>query len=275
MKRPAEGKAWLTKKRGGAGGSHIVGRLPRGYVPGVYYQERIGGRAVSAFFIGNGKDACVLGFSEQWTAPSSKSLWRYGGAVRPATLPPALSETMASSVRRLARSFKIKGLASADFLVNDEGAFLLEINPRPGATLDIFDCGATPLLRLHIEAVRAGKLPSSAPKLADVMASAIVYAAAGGAAPPGMAWPKWTADRPKSSEWIDKNRPICTVLARAGTKIRAKRLIKERICKILAGFQSVSRGQDGEQTRRYRRSATNSAGERQRQGGATRQSAYR
>ncbi len=61
---------------------------------------------------------------------------------------------MISAVAGVARAFRIKGLASADFLVRDEEALLLEINPRPGATLDIFDCGATPLLRLHLDAVR-------------------------------------------------------------------------------------------------------------------------
>jgi methenyltetrahydromethanopterin cyclohydrolase len=240
--RPAKGGSWLAKKRGGAGGSHIVpSRLGRGS-PNVYYQERVEGRAVSALFVGNGSGARVLGFSEQWTAPTPKSLWRYGGAVRPAALSPASAQRMASAVMRIARSFKIKGLASADFMVRDGEALLLEINPRPGATLDIFDCGATPLLRLHVEAVRKGKLPPSGLKFEDAMASAIVYADHGGAAPSGFVWPEWSADRPKSSERIDKNRPICTVWARAGTKARAKRLIKERICKILAGFQSVSRG---------------------------------
>jgi predicted ATP-grasp superfamily ATP-dependent carboligase len=107
------------------------------------------------------------------------------------------------------------------------------------------------------------------------MATAIVYAKCGGATPPNVVWPDWTADRPKSSEWIDKNRPICTVLARAKTKTRAKRLVKERICKIINMFQTVSRGKDGEQTRRNRRHAPNSMGERQHQSGAARQSADR
>jgi predicted ATP-grasp superfamily ATP-dependent carboligase len=273
--RPAKGAGWLAKKRGGAGGSHIVPSRLMKAAPDAYYQERVEGRAVSALFIGNGSGARVLGFSEQWTAPAPKRLWRYGGAVRPAALSPASARRMASAVMRIAQSFKIKGLASADFMVTDGDALLLEINPRPGATLDIFDCGATPLMRLHVEAVTEGKLPTSGLKFEGAMASAIVYADKGGAAPSGFVWPEWSADRPKSSERIDKNRPICTVWARGSTKARAKRLIKERICKILAGFQSVSRGEDGEQKGRNRRSAPNDVAERQRQGGATRQSSHR
>jgi predicted ATP-grasp superfamily ATP-dependent carboligase len=268
--RPANSAGWIAKRIGGAGGSHIApGRLSR-HRPDVYYQRRLEGDAVSALFVANGADARVLGFSEQWTAPSSKSRWRYGGAARPAGLSRAVAQKMAWAARSVARQFKLRGLASADFLVDDEDAFLLEINPRPGATLDIYDCGTVSLLRLHVEAVTAGTLPASTLKFDDAMASAIVYAKRGGVTPPNMVWPEWTADRPKSSEWIDKNRPICTVLARAGTRIRAKRLIKERICKITNTFQTVSRGEDGEQKRRNRRRTPDRVGERQHQGGASR-----
>ena len=36
----------------------------------------------------------MLGFSEQWTAPSKRSPWRYGGAVRPAHLAAAAKDAM-------------------------------------------------------------------------------------------------------------------------------------------------------------------------------------
>jgi predicted ATP-grasp superfamily ATP-dependent carboligase len=274
-KRPAKGHAWLAKKTGGAGGSHIVsGRLAK-EAANFYYQQRVEGRAVSALFVGNGVDARVLGFSEQWTAPTPKSLWRYGGAVRPADLTATVVRKMMSAVMGVTRAFQIRGLASADFMVSEEGVLLLEINPRPGATLDIFDCGARPLLCLHVEAVLHGKLRSKPLKFEGAMASAIVYAEHGGRTPSGAVWPHWTADRPKSSEWIDKNGPICTVWARGKTKTQAKRLIEERICNILAGFQKISRGEDGEQKRRNRRSEQDQVAKRQRQGGAARQSAHR
>jgi predicted ATP-grasp superfamily ATP-dependent carboligase len=267
LERPAKGGSWLAKTTGGAGGSHIVPARLAKDAPGVYFQQRVEGRAVSALFVGNGRFARVLGFSEQWTSPLPRSRFRYGGAVRPASLPKAVARRMTAAVMDLARAFKIKGLASADFLVTDGEALLLEINPRPGATLDIFDCGATKLLRLHVDAVKEAKLPSHKLKFGDAMASAIVYAVSGGAAPPGFVWPEWSADRPKPSERIDKNRPICTVSARASTRSRAKRLIEERTCQILSVFQSVSRGDNVEQKGRNR-GAPHGAAQRQRQGGA-------
>jgi predicted ATP-grasp superfamily ATP-dependent carboligase len=266
MQRPKNSEGWLAKRIGGAGGSHVVPARLAKSSPRVYYQECVEGRAVSALFVANGADARVLGFSEQWTAPSPKGPFRYGGAARPATLPATTARLMISAVRRVAACIKLRGLGSADFMLDNESALLLEINPRPGATLDLFDCDATPLLGLHLEAISEGKLPSRALKFEDAMASAIVYAERGGEVPPGMVWPQWAADRPKPSEWIDKNRPICTVWARSGTPAQAKRLIKERICRIKAGFQSVSRGKDGEQKRRNRRSAQGGVAERQCQG---------
>lgn len=275
MARPARGASWLAKKIGGAGGSHIApSRLGKG-VASVYYQERVEGLPVSALFIGNGKDACVLGFSEQWTAPSTRNLWRYGGAVRPATLSAATARQITSAVKRVANCFALKGLGSADFMLKHEEVLLLEVNPRPGATLDIFDSVASPLLRLHLEAISDGKLPPGPLKFRGALASAIVYAMRSVAVPSGMAWADWTADRPKSSEWIDKNRPICTVLARSNTKAQAKRLIEERICKILAGLQKMSGGEDGEQTRRDRRGEPNGAAKRQRQSRAASRSTHR
>ena len=97
-------KTWLAKKRGGAGGSHIVpSRLAKASAQ-IYFQERAAGRAVSALFIANGSGARVLGFSEQWTSPRPSSPWRYGGAVCPARVSPSLARKMTASVKKLARA---------------------------------------------------------------------------------------------------------------------------------------------------------------------------
>ncbi|MET0841102.1 MAG: ATP-grasp domain-containing protein [Methyloceanibacter sp.] len=273
---PARGGKWLAKKRGGAGGSHIVPSRHARAKADNYFQEHVAGRAVSALFVACGGEARVLGFSEQWTSPLSSRPWRYGGAVCPANLSFSLARNMTATVKKLARAYPIKGLASADFLLCDDVPLLLEINPRPGATLDIFDRGRRPLLSLHIEAAREGKLPSRALALQDAMASAIVYAARRAQAPADGVWPAWVADRPQPSEWIDKSRPICTVSARAGTVAAARRLAEARSRKILQLFQASSTGDAGE--RHGKKSAAKhreSLDERQRQSGAARQGAHR
>lgn len=238
-------QGWLAKRSGGAGGSHIADYEPGAAIrASAYFQKRVKGVAVSALFIGNGGEARVLGFSEQWTEPSPTSLFRYGGATRPASLSTKLQDEMTASVKKASAAFNLKGLGSADFIVDDTAtALLLEINPRPGATLDIFDEEIQPLLKLHLDAVLDGKLPTSQLALEGAMASAIVYATAKVEIANESDWPDWVADRPRPRESIDKNRPICTVLARAETKAQARRLVAERRSKILAGLRPKNTGE--------------------------------
>ena len=232
------GEGWLTKRRGAAGGSHIARFAGGSPSSSDYFQEMVTGVAVSALFVSNGSDACVLGFSEQWTDPIPASPFRYGGAMRPASISAKLQDEMTAAVLKASAAFKLKGLGGADFIVDEDAgtALLLEINPRPGATLDIFDEEVQPLLKLHLDAILNGTLPSAPLALEGAAASTLVYAPERVRIADDMAWPDWVADRPKARESIDKNRPICTVLARAETKARAKRLVTERQNTILAEF---------------------------------------
>jgi predicted ATP-grasp superfamily ATP-dependent carboligase len=242
MDPAAAGSGWLAKRQGGAGGSHIVtshvaaaSTARRRSTKGrTYFQEKLEGRPVSALFAGTGTSAQVLGFSEQWAAPTARARWRYGGAARPAELSPDLEARLTQTVERVAQCFDLKGLGSADFLVNGKDFHLLEINPRPGATLDIFDSEAEPLLLTHIEAVLGQRLPDGPLRLTEASAAAIVYATEPLTVSQSMVWPEWTADRPNCGDCIDRNRPICTVSARARTKVEARRLVDERIESILA-----------------------------------------
>jgi predicted ATP-grasp superfamily ATP-dependent carboligase len=247
MDPAAAGSGWLAKRQGGAGGSHIVtshvaAGMDRRRSGRLYFQEKVEGWPVSALFVSSGTASCVLGFSEQWAAPSPGSKWRYGGAARPAELSQDLESRLTKSVERVAQGFDLKGLGSADFLVNGEDFCLLEINPRPGATLDIFDSEATPLLRIHLEAVLHNRLPTAPLNLPAATASAIVYATEPITVSQTMVWPDWTADRPESAERIDKDRPICTVWARSRTKVEARRLVEKRISIILAACASREGG---------------------------------
>jgi predicted ATP-grasp superfamily ATP-dependent carboligase len=255
MKRPAKSAGWLTKRRGGAGGSHVMPSRLQKNAPSVYFQEFVEGRAISVLFLVNTRNSRVIGFSEQWTAPAPRRLWRYGGAARPATLTKTAQAEMVKAVEATARAFGIKGLASADFVLAGNQPYLLEINPRPGATLDIFASASKPLLDLHLDAVLDGKLPRKPPAFESAAAAAILYAPEAITMPREMIWPDWAADCPIPGELIDKHRPICTVLARAGTRGHARRLVETRKARLLTKIQDLSKGdyrerqEQGEQRR--------------------------
>jgi len=245
--RPRKLAGWVAKRRGGAGGSHVVpGRLQKD-ATNVYYQALVEGRAVSALFVANGRRARVLGFSEQWTAPAPGKLWRYGGAVRPAFLTEQAEAAMTDAVSRIARACELKGLGSADFVLAGNRPYLLEINPRPSATLDLFAGAVKPLLALHLEAVRHGKLSWKSLNFEGAVAAGVVYAQRAVIVPRNTKWPLWAADLPKPGERIDKQRPICTVRARARTRADAKRLVRARAASLLAKIENTNEAFEGEQ----------------------------
>ena len=146
---------WLLKRIGGAGGGHVRPvRRPGPVARGHYAQERVLGRQVSALFLGDGSRARVVGLSEQWASPASRRPHRYGGAATPADVSPGLAARISTVVEMLVDAFALRGLGSADFLVDGEEARLLEVNPRPGATLDLFDRDRGGLFAAHAAACR-------------------------------------------------------------------------------------------------------------------------
>jgi predicted ATP-grasp superfamily ATP-dependent carboligase len=153
------------------------------------------------------------------------------------------------SVEAAAAAFGLKGLGSADFLVEGEEAHLLEINPRPGATLDIFDGEAEPLLRIHLEAVLEQRLASGPLRLDEASAAAIVYATEPYVVSQSMVWPDWTADRPAAGDCIERNRPICSVSARARTKVEARHIVRKRTSTILAACAAKGGTESGRDER--------------------------
>jgi predicted ATP-grasp superfamily ATP-dependent carboligase len=224
---------WLVKRTGGAGGAHIKTASDAAGSNAVYYQRKMPGSAVSALFLADGRRAELLGFSTQWCSPVAGKPYRYGGAVRPARLAPAMEASLASAVGRLAAAASLIGLNSADFLVEDDRYWLLEVNPRPGATLDIFEPPGGSLCALHIAAC-AGNLAAAPHYSEGAKASAIVYAEEDIPSFPPLEWPDWTADRPRAGSAVKAGDPLCTVYACGPVASGAKTLADERCQIVLA-----------------------------------------
>lgn len=232
---PVERAGWLIKRVGGAGGWHIrpvnesdtAGK-------GVYFQRRIAGEPVSALLLGDGRGVLVLGFSAQWCSPLPQHPFRYGGAVRPAALSEDLAQRMTAALTRLTAKLPLTGLSSADFLVEDDRFHLLEINPRPGATFDLFEPKHGPsLFSLHCDAC-AGDLPAAPPRFDGAMAGAILYAARGVDRMPALDWPDWVSDRPMPGSDVKASAPLCSVFATGATAAEARGRLAERIAEVEA-----------------------------------------
>lgn len=229
---PPEKANWLIKRAGGAGGWHIrpadgAAKLAKD----TYFQRKVDGVPISALILGDGQGRIMFcGFTLQWPAPTLRHPFRYGGAVRPVEVDEATKRSMIAAVERICGVIALKGLNSADFMVDGKAFHLLEINPRPSATFDLFETEEKSLFALHVDACH-GTLPAAPPAFEDAMAGVIVYAQHDLVAP-AIEWPQWTADRPVAGSQIRSEQPLCSVFARALDAHRARRLVEERISAV-------------------------------------------
>jgi uncharacterized protein len=229
---PLSPEGWLTKKIGGSGGRHIrETHAGDGTSKHAYFQKKISGAPLSVLgIVSPAGDA--FAFSRQWTSPVPSQPFRYGGATGPLTLDEDLEARLIDTCLTLAREFDLIGLVSFDFLVENSEAMLIEINPRPGATLDVFDDASGTLFAAHVAAC-TGENPAELlqehwqPPAAR--SAAYLYADRGALTVNTSEWPGWVMDRPMPGTRIAAGNPIATVSAEASTPDAAERLCFERM----------------------------------------------
>jgi predicted ATP-grasp superfamily ATP-dependent carboligase len=106
------------------------------------------------------------------------------GAGGPLALPASRLAALDDALQALAREFGLRGLASLDFIDDGERAWLLELNPRPSASLALYGPG---WMRMHVEAALHGRLPAAADE--DAVQAMAPTAAATSPAPAAVAMP--------------------------------------------------------------------------------------
>ena len=231
---PANGEGWLSKTIGGTGGAHIRDcRLMPEADPERYFQRRIDGAVPVSVLAVATRSSIAMEMSRQWTAPSAAKPYRYGGAVIIEYSGSGTEQAMLDAAERLIPELGLTGLVSFDFMVTRDGPLLLEINPRPGATLDLFDDHKGNLFRAHVEATRAKELwqhreLSHSPS----RAAAILYADKGPLSIGHIRWPDWSADRPVKGSKIAAGQPVATVFADGQTHAEAERLCRQRLSSL-------------------------------------------
>lgn len=220
---------WLMKRIGGSGGLHIIPcpAAPRPD-PRRYFQRRSPGIPVSLAAIAHADGLVSAGLTRQWPSPLPRRPFRYGGAV---TLTDAALEARLMAIARpLATSLELVGLVSFDVLVDGETATLLEINARPGATLDVLDDADGWLFAAHLAAACGRPLPPRrARDSAPARASAVLYADRGPLTIRAIDWPPWMSDRPSAGTTILFRQPLTTIAAEAATAAAAEALCRERL----------------------------------------------
>jgi len=233
---------WLIKPMQGQGGVGIQ-RYGGGAVDNsVYWQRFQAGASYSALFLADGQQVQVVGFNSQWSVGLSETLaFVFSGIINNADLSNAHKTVLTGWLKQLVPAFGLKGLNSLDFIFADDCSYVLEINPRPSASMQLYD---QDLLIRHIQlsvgatsvaqSSEAGRLKSPPQRGYQV-----VYAERDLIIPDCFEWPDGCMDLPKPGNMCRAGQPLCSIIAhqKNSQSVAEQLLIKQQlIINKLEGF---------------------------------------
>jgi len=225
---PARPNGWLMKRPGTAGGTGVLPAGAASAARGDYFQRLEAGDSLSATFLADGLRATVLGFNRQWTAPRPRRPYLYGGAVGGLTLRPRLRREIEEALDALVAETGLVGLNGLDFILKNGQWLVLELNPRPTATFELYDPDYPGgLFQWHLRACR-GELPIRAAAPRAARAHAVVHAIAE-TDEGSMRFPRWCRDLPTRGTRFAPGDPVCTVHATASDVAGAMALLRRRL----------------------------------------------
>ena len=233
LSRPASTIGWLQKRIGGSGGAHIKAVLPLDFAQPAthYYQQLQAGTPYSCLFLANAKHAQVIGFNAQWCEPTAILPYRFGGAVSHAEVEDGAKNYVIDFINKATLHFGLTGINSCDFLLHEHSVYMLEINPRLSASLQLYQAKKGNLFAAHVQACM-GQLKEWPTIEKTSRAMHIIYANKTAFVPPDMAWPEWVSDIPQFGSEIPAGAPICTVTASARSAKLAMQKVLQRAASL-------------------------------------------
>ncbi|MBN8624619.1 MAG: ATP-grasp domain-containing protein [Planctomycetes bacterium] len=223
---------WLVKRRRSSGGLGVErwapteGPLPRG----SYLQREITGTSYGASFLSNGNECRFLGLAEQLAQPAAdgSAPFRYAGSITLPMLAADDRERLTRLGQSLVEEFGSIGLFGVDLIRTSDGRwYLLEVNPRPTASMELWEpAGEGPsLIELHARIFLTGRLPQAEelPRSELVRGKLVVYSRGlNGRVPKGFtetllqdsrrSGETNIADIPAAGTSVEPDQPLITVL---------------------------------------------------------------
>jgi predicted ATP-grasp superfamily ATP-dependent carboligase len=204
---------WLRKPRQGGGGRGVRrwagGRLAATEI----LQRRILGLSCSAVAIGDGRRAAVLGLTEQLHRSPG---FGWMGNAAPPRMPGAELAELDGQLRavcdEVAARFGVRGAFGVDAVWDGRNAWVLEVNPRPPASLELFRPGC---FEAHVRGARGLGLPASGTWPApSARVKLVLFAGRALRAPDPDWWPAGVVrDIPHAGEEIKRGAPVCTLVS--------------------------------------------------------------
>ncbi|MBL8495415.1 MAG: ATP-grasp domain-containing protein [Rhodocyclaceae bacterium] len=239
---PEEDDCWLIKRIGGAGGQHVRACANSSFEPGRdYFQRRVRGAVCSALFLVDRQGARIIGFSEALpTGDGVGAPFAYSGSVSHAIVPQRIYDELAFKLDVLARLAGLVGLNGIDFVIDGGTYSILEINPRPTATLELYDPDVmNGLLAAHVAAC-SGESVTIEQSWGPVRAHAIVFARNQLKLPRSWRPARWCSDIPTSEAVVDRGMPICSVRAEGRTHAEVIGQIQRYRAAVLESLEEVA-----------------------------------
>ncbi|MCU0878491.1 MAG: ATP-grasp domain-containing protein [Pirellulaceae bacterium] len=216
-------RSFVVKPRRGSGGQGVrfarKTDLPQP-PPSTVLQRYIAGESGSAVFVAARGQATLLGITRQLVGRDFglQAEFAYAGTIAPLVVSPEELQTLERLGRVLAREFGLVGLFGVDFVRAHGEVWVIEINPRYTASVEVLErVHGLPLVASHVEACTVGSLPHDGPRpdggdSPEFAGKLIVYARRTVVIPQESIGAD-LADIPSAGQTIHPGHPIATVFA--------------------------------------------------------------
>ncbi|AYH43969.1 hypothetical protein CDA09_11310 [Azoarcus sp. DN11] len=235
--RPPSPRGWLRKNAASSGGWDVRAARPddADAESSIYYQRIAAGVPMSALFVADGRRTRLVGVNMQIVRPFCGRPFVFHGCIGPVGVAPSVRCALEAMLDALVADFGLRGLNGLDFLLDDDEIRVIELNPRPPASIALYpDAIPEGLLRAHVEASCGGRLPAHDPHgaVAGVRGFETVFAQrawnVGAPESAALAQQTWCHDLPASGTRIARGEPLCTASAAGGDADEVEALLSQR-----------------------------------------------
>ena len=208
--QPDEFVDWLIKPMRAQGGFGIKHYLGEEVDSDSYWQSYQIGQQYSVLFLADGLNLQVIGFNSQWaTNLGDGREFMFAGIINSCDLSIEGQSRVVEWLQKLVPLFNLKGLNSLDFIDDGVQSWLLEINPRPSASMQLYEAD---LFKRHIRA-SLGELSHEPHSIAGYTGYQVIYAQHDIIIPDEFLWPEGCLDLPESGVICRTGQPICSIMS--------------------------------------------------------------